>query len=982
MTSESLVRPSRFRAGPVILAAAAVITLAVLLSVTSATSVSDGATEYHTGSWTSGNCTVTLADGTITVTGHGAMRDYKEDNLPGWAQYKGEVTSIVIGDGVEVVGYHSFYGFDEATRLTVSSDTKSIGREAFMNCSGLSDVTISDSVKSLGDYTFSGCTHLKILRIKGVTSIGSYTFSGCTALDVVGYSPDLQSIGKFAFYGCITLGAQTMPDSLTSLGEGAFEGCKNMGAFYGKGLTSIGNGVFQDCSDLINVYLSDNVTSIQKNAFLNCKLTGHFYLPPSLEYIGTGAFALSELTSVVIPDSVSFIDGQAFASNESLENVTLGSGLKTLGKYAFANCSSLKNIILNPGLESIKEGAFQGCTALESVDFGGAVSIAKGAFKGCDSLKSVVLGEKTENVANDAFPECKNHAVTIYLNLGDGGTDFSTVPFENAQNALVICGVGCSVSGGHLGTGTGTLDFDTGGADVVLNTRPDMSGTFYRLGDTYTFTGCSFLYVFPLPLVWDSGGCQVTLSADMAVTVTGSGDMADYSASSPAPWSRISDRIVSVSIGEGVTGIGAYAFRGCGMLTSVTVGSGVQSFGTAAFGDCWGLFTVYYNSATAPDLASGVWPTMKSYMGLPSLKMPWPVLFIHGNGGHVAGSALKAAYSLSGATVVLEGIQTGEGFTGFSTSQGGHGGHLAMGDSVTISGPTVLYAQYDSASANGNGYNAQSGSASTFTLDYDGMAVNISNTTYADGSSVTVSYCQAGDAAFVVTASSVPGSDAEFRAQLIVMSSSLESVDMAAAMAALAAVKDSVSAVGCPAALVFVSDDGCARFTLGEYAGSFSSATLSSSYGAFTLDSAALAAIGTDSEIAIGLSPVDSSQLSGILGRVTDGLNVVQVTVSGVSGNVSELSGGATLVLPYASADGGNVSIYCLGADGSLESLECTCSDGIATAELDHLSYYLAGPSGMTGIVKEDRGTLVLAVMVLVTLQALALLAMVRRRQL
>ena len=99
--------------------------------------------------------------------------------------------------------------------------------------------------------------------------------------------------------------------------------------------------------------------------------------------------------------------------------------------------------------------------------------------------------------------------------------------------------------------------------------------------------------------VVDSGTCgdnvNWVLTSDGTLTISGTGDMDDYS-SSGSPWYSYSSSIVTVVMDEGVTSIGDYAFEDCDSLTSVTIPDGVTSIGSYAFGDCASLTGV-----TIPD---------------------------------------------------------------------------------------------------------------------------------------------------------------------------------------------------------------------------------------------------------------------------------------------------------------------------------------------------------------------------------------------
>lgn len=69
------------------------------------------------------------------------------------------------------------------------------------------------------------------------------------------------------------------------------------------------------------------------------------------------------------------------------------------------------------------------------------------------------------------------------------------------------------------------------------------------------------------------------------LTISGTGDMADYAGAGYQPWSNYEENISSVIIENGVTSIGDYAFSSCN-LTSVTIPDGVTSIGRGAFSSC------------------------------------------------------------------------------------------------------------------------------------------------------------------------------------------------------------------------------------------------------------------------------------------------------------------------------------------------------------------------------------------------------------
>ena len=73
---------------------------------------------------------------------------------------------------------------------------------------------------------------------------------------------------------------------------------------------------------------------------------------------------------------------------------------------------------------------------------------------------------------------------------------------------------------------------------------------------------------------WDvsvngDGSVMAILAEDGTLTISGTGDMKDYTFSSGAPWYTIRNEIKSVKIENGVTSIGCYAFFNCTNLISI-----------------------------------------------------------------------------------------------------------------------------------------------------------------------------------------------------------------------------------------------------------------------------------------------------------------------------------------------------------------------------------------------------------------------------
>ena len=138
-------------------------------------------------------------------------------------------------------------------------------------------------------------------------------------------------------------------------------------------VTTIGSsafclGVSFSCQgNLTSVIIPDSVTTIGEYAFRDNNLTS-VIIPDSVTTIGNGAFQDNALTSVTIGNSVTTIGEFAFYYN-ALTSVIIPDSVTTIGNYAFEN-NALTSVIIPDSVTTIGNGAFE-YNALTSAAFEG-----------------------------------------------------------------------------------------------------------------------------------------------------------------------------------------------------------------------------------------------------------------------------------------------------------------------------------------------------------------------------------------------------------------------------------------------------------------------------------------------------------------------------------------------------------------------------------------------------------------------------------
>ena len=115
-----------------------------------------------------------------------------------------------------------------------------------------------------------------------------------------------------------------------------------------------------------------------------------------------------------------------------------------------------------------------------------------------------------------------------------------------------------------------------------------------------------FLMAVPASAAEASGICGEKLTwelEDGVLTISGEGEMWDFSFGDPAPWENYVDNITSVYIADGVTSVGEYAFENCKTMTTITFGESLRCIRNYAFNQCKGLETLFF-TGDEPEVGS------------------------------------------------------------------------------------------------------------------------------------------------------------------------------------------------------------------------------------------------------------------------------------------------------------------------------------------------------------------------------------------
>jgi hypothetical protein len=531
--------------------------------------------------------------------------------------YKGTMpakTSIILNAGTIGIAYEAFYNCTVLTSITIPNSVTSIGNRSFSGCTGLTSITIPSSVTSIGNGSFSGCTGLTSITIpSSVTSIGNGTFSGCTGLTSISIPNSVPSIGYQAFLG--TPWFDNQPNGLVYAGKVAYAYKGIMPAstsiILNEGTTEISDYAFSGCTGLGSITFSNSVTSIGNGSFSGCTGLTSINIPNSVTSIGGWAFGNTGWFNSK-PDGVVYINKIAYAYKADYgpmpanTSITLNEGTIGIAGFAFDGLSNLTSITIPSSVTWISSGAFYKCTGLNTIYANAITPINLSSnpdlFYDIPKTNTILYVPENSIVAYQADAVWKNFTYiviaskSVQTSTAGGLSTILTTNEKATLNNLTITGI------------IDARDFKTMRDEMPKLISVDLSqatvvaysgtGGTYGGGSTTTYPANAI----PQNSFQKKSGLTSVL-LPTTVTAIGEGAFANCSALTsiaiPSSVKVIGNTaysgcsgLKSASIPSSVISIGNFAFSGCSGLTSVSIPSSLISIGSSAFSGCSGLASV------------------------------------------------------------------------------------------------------------------------------------------------------------------------------------------------------------------------------------------------------------------------------------------------------------------------------------------------------------------------------------------------------
>ena len=623
--------------------------------------------------------------------------DAKLNNIDNFAfRFCESLSSLNLPETVTNIGRYAFYGCKNLTALTIPANIEHIGSYAFLGSNEMELYFTNEALPTYLDENWDYGIRGYYTGVSDVAENGEYKYavlpSGNIAiLDYLGNEEhvDLTKVdlgGKIAIIGGSAFEGSTvktivLPESLTAIQAEAFAYSDLTSVTIPGNVTFIGREAFAytDIATL-NFVPNAKVTVIEQYAFVGTEKLVSVTLPASLTTLGTGvfmesglqnivfeqgvqleeipqkAFAKTKLTSVVLPDSVTLVNHNAFNNVQTLTSITFGNndgirlmsnafyhtGLTSLhipanvtyiGEYCFVALGNLTAFTVdenNPNYKAEdglllsksgrkliavpagREGSLTVPLSVEEIGFGAfeeseltevlfhqdanILTFGYRAFFKANGITSITVPKSVVSIDYYAFAYCENLKEVIFV--------------EGNQLKGIYEGAFC----GDINLETITLpesiveisDFAFYGCSKITQLPIEDTQNLKGIYDyAFAYTGLGGEFATPESL-WDIGnyaflGCKFTKvtipDANKKILVIGIGAFEDCNSLEDItlPFIGASFEDEKISWFGYIFGAGSYEANEAYVpksLKTVTISEGISFIGVGGFAYCTGLETI------------------------------------------------------------------------------------------------------------------------------------------------------------------------------------------------------------------------------------------------------------------------------------------------------------------------------------------------------------------------------------------------------
>ena len=342
-----------------------------------------------------------------------------------------------------------------------------------------------------------------------------------------------------------------------------------------------------DANGVLTTNYYHNTSNNARGNSSSAKLAGKLIIDEEVKTIGNNGFRLcTQLTEVVMPESITTLLAETFYECSGLREVKLSNNITSIGNNAFGYTSSLTKINIPTSLTTLPYRMFFRASSLETIYIPSNVTtIANDVFYEANNLTYISIPSSVTTMGNNVFYNCPNLERVI---LNEGLTNIGTYSFFSCENLNEII-IPNSVSN----IGINCFQDCIGMTNVVL------PKDIVSLGD-YVFGNCNSVKTLTMPISMTYNGTTFSNITNLETIniLKGNGTGRDYTVASytQAPWYISRNSNPTLNIEEGIASIGNYTFYNNNVRTSITLPTTITKLGTNVFDANKMLENVYNTS--------------------------------------------------------------------------------------------------------------------------------------------------------------------------------------------------------------------------------------------------------------------------------------------------------------------------------------------------------------------------------------------------
>lgn len=302
--------------------------------------------------------------------------------------------TLKIADGLKGIGQYSFAQCTSITEVELPESIENIDMSAFSDCSSLVSITLPSKLQNVETGILARTAIKEIVIPEGVTYINNQAFQGCEELTEVTLPSSLELIYMLVFDKCskladITCMGTVPPSFFQAQGFGDYamafdpdifntcvlhvpaeaiaayreaDGWKNFVHIMAN--EPVVTGEKAEVDGLWYEFFKESLTAtlIHNSAYQGAITVPAKVIREGNEYdvtaVGEGAFeGLAEVTSVILPESVTVIGARAFYGT-GIDVFAVPQGVRVISEEMLAGCDDLVSVSLPDLLERIDVKAF------------------------------------------------------------------------------------------------------------------------------------------------------------------------------------------------------------------------------------------------------------------------------------------------------------------------------------------------------------------------------------------------------------------------------------------------------------------------------------------------------------------------------------------------------------------------------------------------------------------------------------------------